>query len=58
MVDKSTTGMSRLMKSPSMKTITLILLTEKGLEEKNLPPIDPKPKMSVRDFKKLAEFSC
>ena len=26
--------------------------------EKKLPPKDPKPKMSVKDFKKLTEFSC
>ena len=25
---------------------------------KMLPPKDPKPKMSVKDFKKLTEFSC
>ena len=43
------------MKNLSMETKTLILLTEKGLDEKKLPPKDPKPKMSVRDFKKLAD---
>ena len=46
------------MKNLSMETKTLILLIEKGLEEKKLPPKDPKPKMSVKDFKKLTEFSC